>query len=108
MVTSAAEAETKGVFNNAKTALGMRNLLIGMNHPQPKTRIMTDNSTAAGFVNNNINLKQSKSWDMNLHWLRDQENKKKFQVIWKRGKDIYADYHTKNHALQHHRKMRLI
>ena len=37
VVTSAAEAETKGVFQNAKIAVGMRNLLLQMNHPQPPT-----------------------------------------------------------------------
>ena len=31
VVSSAAEAETKGVFNNAKTTVGIRNLLINMN-----------------------------------------------------------------------------
>ena len=77
-----------------------------MNHPQPPTRIYTDNSTAADFFNKNIQLKHSKAWDMNLHWLRDQENKKHFQVMWNKGKNNYADYHTKNHAISHHRKMR--
>ena len=106
VVSSAAEAETKAVFHNAKTAVGLRNLLISMGHPQPVTTLTTDNSTAAGFVNKNINLKQSKSWDMNLHWLRDRENRNQFQVIWNAGKTNRADYHTKNHPISHHRKMR--
>ena len=45
-----------------------------MNHPQHIITIYTDNSTAAAFVNKNIQMKQSKSRDMNLHWLRDNEN----------------------------------
>ena len=26
--------------------------------------------------------------------------------MWNKGKNNYADYHTKNHAISHHRKMR--
>ena len=74
----AAEAETNGVFQNAKTALAIQNLLTGMNHPQPPITIRTDNFTVAGCVHNNIKMKKSKSWDMNLHWLRD---KKKFEAF---------------------------
>ena len=108
VVTSAAEAETNGVFQNAKTALAIQNLLIAINHPQPTTIIRTDNSTAAGFVHNNIQMKKSKLWDMNLHWLRDKENLKHFDFIWRKGENNYADYPTKNHPIKHHRLMRPI
>ena len=67
VVTFVVEAETNGVFNNTKTAVGILKLLISMGHSQPVTVIITDNSTAAGYVDKSINLKQSKSWDMNLH-----------------------------------------
>ena len=50
VVTSAAEAETHGVFHNAKLALHIRNLLEGMGHSQPPTAIKTDNSTAVGYA----------------------------------------------------------
>ena len=108
VVTSAAEAETKGVFQNAKLAIALRYLLTSMGHPQPQTTIFTDNSTTEGFVNNNIQMKRSKSWDMNFHWLRDQKIKKQIRTSWKRGRDIWADYFTKHHAITHHRKMRPI
>ena len=58
VVTSAAEAEMKGVFQNAKSAVPIRYLLSEIGHPQPQTLIRTDNSTAAGFVNNNIQMKR--------------------------------------------------
>ena len=35
----------------AKQAALMRQALIEMGHPQPPTKIKTDNSTASGFVN---------------------------------------------------------
>ena len=108
VVTSAAEAETKGVFQNAKTIITTRHLLNAMGHPQEQTTINTDNSTTVRFVNRNIQMKRSKSWDMNFHWLRDKELQKQIKVLWGKGIDKYADYFTKHHALTHHRKMRPI
>jgi len=75
VVTSAAEAETHGVFHNAKTGLPIQHLLQSMGHPQKPFLIKTDNSTSAGYVNNNMQMKKSKTWDMYLHWLRNKENK---------------------------------
>ena len=106
VVSSAAEAETTGVFNNAKLVVSIRNILNQLGHSQPVTVINTDNSTTSGFVNKNIQLKKSKSWDMHLHWLRDRENRNQFKVNWLKGKDIKADYFTKHHSIVHHRRTR--
>ena len=107
VVTSAAEAETHGVFHNAKQILPIRHLLHEMGHPQCNpTPIRTDNSTSAGYVNKNMQMKKSKTWDMQLHWLRDKENNKDFQVFWDKGANQGADYFTKHHPTIHHRKMR--
>ena len=43
---------------------------------------------------------------MNLHWLRDRENRKQFKVSWKKGSENGADYFTKHHPTVHHRKTR--
>ena len=69
-------------------------------------QIHTDNSTTTGFVNNNIKLKKSKAWDMKLHWLRDDINKKHFKVVWGKGENNQADYFTKHHPTIHHRRQR--
>ena len=66
-----------------------------MGHPQTPTMIKTDNSTTVGFVNKNVMLKQSKAWDMNLHWMRDRERRKQFLLQWHAGKGNRADYFTK-------------
>ena len=106
-MSSAAEAETNGVFHNAKIALPLRQLLIEMGHPQPPTIIHTDNSTTHGFVNKNIQLKKSKSWDMNLHWLRDRETRRQLHIKLNKGKDNSGDYFTKtSHTTLHHRQTR--
>ena len=61
VVCSAAEAELSGVFHNAQTAVPIRHLLISLGHSQPPTPLVTDNSTAHGFVHKNIIMKTIKS-----------------------------------------------
>ena len=51
-------------------------------------------------------MKRSKSWDMNLHWLRDREQRKHFTIKWEKGKNNKGDYFTKHHPTIHHRKER--
>ena len=67
-MSSAAEAETCGTFNNRKTAIGMRPDLILLDHKQPETPLKTENSTTEGFVDSGMKPKLSKTWDMKWHW----------------------------------------
>ena len=67
VVSSSAEAETAGLFHNAQMALPIRYILNSIGYQQPATPIKTDNSTALGFVHNNIHKKRSKVWDMQYH-----------------------------------------
>ena len=106
VVASAAEAETAGIFHNARTALPIRNMLHTLGHPQSTTPIKTDNPTAANFVSKNIKQKLSKSWEMRLNWLRDRTLQKQFKVFWDKGSNNWADYFTKHHSAKHHRVMR--
>ena len=64
VVASSAEVETSGTFHNAQTAVPLRAILHVMYHPQPPIPIKIDNSTTSGFVQDSIQMKQSKSWDM--------------------------------------------
>ena len=61
VVTSAAEAETAGLFYNAQSAIHLINILKALGHPQGTTDIKTDNTTAASFVTDTIKNKRSKS-----------------------------------------------
>ena len=106
VVASAAEAETAGIFHNARTALPIRNMLHTLGHPQSVTPIKADNSTAEKFVTKNIKQKMSKSWDMRLKWLRDRTLQKQFKVFWNKGSNNWADYFTKHHSAKHHRVLR--
>jgi hypothetical protein len=73
VMSSAAEAELGALYINAKEAVYLGQILNKMGHPQPKTPIQTDNTTAEGVINNKIQPKQTKAMDMRFHWLRDHE-----------------------------------
>jgi hypothetical protein len=106
VVSSASEAETAGVFHNAQVAVPTRHILEQLGHRQPPTPIKTDNSTASGFVHNNIHQKKSKSWDMRYHWLRDRQTKQQFNIYWDKGLNNNADYFTKHHPTKYHQLIR--
>ena len=78
--SSAVEAETTGKFCNAKEGVAILPSLIGLVHKQPPTSHKTDNSTTDGFVNSSMKPKKSKTWDMNMNWLRDKAVLKQIQV----------------------------
>ena len=77
-----------------------------MGHPQPKTPIQTDNTTAEGVINNKIQPKRTKAMDMQFHWLRDRESQDQFKIYWRPGGKNLADYYTKHHPPAHHVNMR--
>ena len=60
VVTSEAEAETKGVFKNVKLSLPIYYILISTRHPQLPTPISTYNTITTCFVHNNMDMKRSK------------------------------------------------
>ena len=106
VMSSAAEAELGALFINAKHAVPMRHTLEEMGHPQGRTPIQTDNSTANGVVNGKIQPKATKAMDMRYYWLRDREAQNFFQFHWKPGKNNMADYWTKHHTAMHHTNIR--
>jgi hypothetical protein len=73
VMSSAAEAELGALFINAKTAVSMRQTLEEMGHPQPRTPIQTDNSTAHTLLTNRILPKALKAMDMQFNWLQCRE-----------------------------------
>ena len=108
VVSSAAEAETAAAFHNSKEAIPIIRILEALGHKQPlhRTPFKMDNATTNGFIHSNIRLKRSKAWDMRYHWMRDKENLKQFRYYWADGNSNNADYFTKHHPPNHHRKMR--
>jgi hypothetical protein len=75
-MTSAAEAETGGVYGNTQEAIACRISLTALGHPQSATPLKTDNSTSNSFVHANI-----KQWDMRWNWLRDKTTHKQLRIF---------------------------
>ena len=105
-MSSAAEAELGALFLNAKEGVYLRQILTEMGHPQPRTPLQTDNTTAEGVINNKIQPKRANVMDMRFHWLRDCEAQGQFRIYWRRGKTNLADYFTKHHPPAHHVNVR--
>ena len=61
IVSSAAEAETAGIFHNSTTAIPIKNMLEALDHKQHAIPIKTDNSTATAFSNSTLKEKRSKN-----------------------------------------------
>ena len=105
-MSSAAEAEVGALFLNANKAVFLRQILTELGHPQPRTLIQTDNSTAEGVINKKIQPKRTKAMDMRFHWLRDCKAQGQFRIYWRPGKTNLADYFTKHHPPMHHVNVR--
>ena len=79
VMSSAADAELGALYINTREAVPMRLLLQEMGHPQPKTSIQTDNTTALGVVTNTVQPKRTKAMNMRFHWLLDRAAKSQFR-----------------------------
>ena len=107
VMSSAAEAELGALYINAREAVYICKILTEMGHKQPRSPLQTDNSTAEGVVNNNVQTKRLKAMDMRFHWLRDRESQGQFRIYWRPGKNNKADYWSKTqHPPALHRDVR--
>ena len=106
VAASATEAELGGVFLNAQQGLCIQRTLKEMGHPQPKTPLHCDNSTAIGIANKSIKKQCSCSMNMRYFWILDQIQQGNFDVIWRPGQENLGDYPTKHHTAAHHQHVR--
>ena len=65
-MSSATEAELASLFVTSKAMVQIRQTLIEMGWPQPKTPVQKDNSNSTGVTNKNIVKIQLKSMEMRL------------------------------------------
>ena len=82
VVTSAAEAETAGLFVNCQKILELKHMLHALGHPQIALPIKNDNATAASFVTDMLKQKRSKAWDVRYHWLSEQQALRTFFIYY--------------------------
>ena len=102
VMASASESELAALYLTAREMIPLRNALDEMGWPQPKSPIQTDNSTAAGFVNDTIIQRRIKMLWMRLHWLWCCAAQGQFRFYWDKGTTILADYSTKHHPPAYH------
>jgi hypothetical protein len=67
VMSSAAEAEVRAVFLNAKEGAVLRTTLEELGHTQPPTEVDTDNTTTTGYSNGTIKQKRTKAMDMRFY-----------------------------------------
>ena len=89
-------------FISCKLAVPARKTLKELGHPQPKTPIQTDNSTANGLLNNTIIPKSKKSIDIQFHWMRCRDAQGEFRFYWIPGTQNWGDYWKKHHPEIYH------
>ena len=102
------ESEYSAFFENAQIGAILRPTLEKLGHKQPPTPIRTDNTTAAGIVNDTIKQNRSRTIDMRFHWVRDRASQKQFLIYWDKGSINMGDYFTKHHPSWHCIRMRPI
>ena len=97
VMSSASEAELGAMFITAQEMVVMRQTLQEVKWPHPKSPLQTDNSAAAGVVNNTIVPKNLSTMDRRLHWLRCREAQGQFRYYWASRKLNLGDYSKKHH-----------
>ena len=81
VMSSAAEAELGALGINAREAVPQQITLTEMGHKQPQTPMQTNNTTALGVMNNNIQPQCTKAMDMRFHWLRCHKAQRQFHFF---------------------------
>jgi hypothetical protein len=105
VMSTAAEAELGALFINVKTAISMRQTLVELGHPQPRTPIQTDNAAAHALLTKQILPRALKTMDMRFHWLRCREAQGQCCYYWRPGTQNSTDYFTKHHQTSHHKSV---
>ena len=73
-------------------------LLVEWSHPQPRTPIHVDNTTAVRTMNNTIKRRRSRATKMRYFWLIDQKNKRYSKVYCRPGAENMGNYPFKAHT----------
>ena len=86
VVSSSAESEIGGTFENAQNVIPLRHILktIYLQHqPTTGSPTITYNLTSQGILTRFIKTLKLKTWDMRYHWLEDRIFQKHIQLIRK-------------------------
>ena len=82
VLDSVSEAKTGGSSHNSQMEIIIRQNFTALEHLHNPTPIKTDNSTPDDFVNNNIEKKLSKTWNMWWYSVQDCSVLDKLRIYW--------------------------
>ena len=102
LVESAAEAGLGGLFDTGRIIKTIHLTLIEFGHTQPPAPLHTDNSTAAGIINNTVKQQISQEMEMPYFWLIYQVDQRIFAVQWEPGLENIVNYYTKQINYTYH------
>ena len=77
-----------------------------MDHTQPSTPIVSENSSSVRVTNGTAKQLLSRAIDMHLYWIRDRIKQGRLLVFCKTGTQNLANYPTKHHPTYHCQEIR--
>jgi hypothetical protein len=94
VVASASEVELGASYHNCQTGIIFQLTLAEMGHPQPKTLMHCNNTTAISITNNSIKRQHSRSMEMQFFWVGDKIAQNLYGLSWHPRKENLADYQS--------------
>ena len=91
-MSSVAEAEIGAIFRNAKEGVSEKITLEEMQHPQGRTNMISDNTTAIEIASKTVKHKRIKAMAMRFYWVQDRERQRQFKKCWGLGQDNDREY----------------
>ena len=106
IVASAAEAELGALFRNCQDGIMFWTTLHNLGHPQPRTPVHCDNTTAVGIASNTVKRQWARAMEMRFMWVGDKIAQQMYELIWHPRQENLADYQSKHHVGTHHVNVR--
>ncbi len=73
-----------------------------LGHPQPKTMVHCNNTTAISNANNTVKRQRSRSMEIRHFWVCDKVAQDAYNVKWHPGQDNLANYQSEHYSRAHH------
>ena len=102
VTSSATESELTALYICTRKIVLLRQELVEMGCPHPRSPIQCENSTDIGMINETTTPHKAKSMDTQFHWIQCRDSQGKFRYYWAPGPNNLGDYSTKNHPPIYH------
>ena len=100
-MSSSSQEELAGLFICDKEMVPLRQTVMKMVWPQPKTPTKYKNSTAIVVSNKTIIPCKTKSRDIQFHWIHFWSSQDQFRYFWAPGTPDLSNYSIKNNPPQY-------